>query len=79
MSNLKTSQEVLETINQKVSQSKYFSGIEIAAYKQGETYTDDVCIRVLVNESSITHEDLNIPHTLKDIPILVEKRIIEPL
>lgn len=79
MSNYKAAQEVLNNIHQKVANSEFFTGIEIAAYKDGESYSDDLCVRVLVSDPSITHKDLDIPKTLKNIPIVIKTSVIRPL
>ncbi|CAL2076569.1 hypothetical protein [Tenacibaculum sp. 190524A02b] len=79
MQNLEIAKEVFTTINQKVIQSKFFTGIEIASYKKGNTYTDELCVRVLVNNPNVTHQQLNIPTSLNNIPIIIETRIIKPL
>jgi len=79
MSDLKSAEEVLDIVKKKVEQSEFFTGIEIAALRKGDVYTDELCVRVLVNKKNITHSDLEIPTTLKDIPIVIEKRILNPL
>jgi len=76
MQNYDKVKENLKIIQDKVIDSPFYNGIEIAALKKDGKYTDTLCIRVLTNSKKIKHKDLNIPETIDDIVIVVEYRMI---
>jgi len=77
MKDLDKATKVFEAIKAKVEHHKFFSGIEIASLQKDNAYTDDLCVRVLVNEKNIDHKDLNLPQTMEDVPIEVTYRVIK--
>lgn len=79
MENHEKAKSVLSTLKKKLSGNKHFNGIEIAAAKKDGNHTDDVCVRILVNSSSASHETLGVPQKMEGVPIEIVQRDIKAL
>ncbi len=68
---------ILNKIAEELKNHENFAGIEVAVLKVGETYTSDLCIRVLVNSKEVTHEDLNLPVEIEGFPVRIKYGPVE--
>lgn len=69
--------QVLDTLKTKIEGKDFFTGIEITSVKKGNIYTNEVCVRVLVNSKEIDHTSIGIPQKIDGVPIEVIYRTIE--
>lgn len=77
MTTLKQAQTVFSRLEMQFKDHPLFSGIEIAALQKNGVYTDDLCVRVLVNSPTATHETLHLPREMDGVVIEVRYCVIE--
>ncbi|MBL8500452.1 MAG: hypothetical protein LZF64_01270 [Nitrosomonas sp.] len=77
MTTLNQAEAVFSQLEKQLKDHPLFTGIEIAALRKDGTYTDDLCVRVLVNSPSATHETLNLPKEIDGVVIEVHYSVIE--
>jgi hypothetical protein len=69
--------EVFSKLEKKLLANKLVTGMEIAVFQKDGVYTDEVCVRILVNSDQVTHEQLGIPKEMDGVVIEVRFSIIE--
>ena len=79
MPSIKEAEDLRQRLERKLSSESFFSGIEIAAYFDGVDYTDEPCVKILVNREGMTLEDLHLPTEMDGIKLVIEERTIFPL
>ena len=79
MPSIKEAEDLRKKLEKKLSKESFFSGIEIAAYFDGVDYTDEPCIKILVNKEGMTLNDVNLPKEMDGIKLVLEERTIFPL
>lgn len=72
MTNQKEAEKVFARLEKQLEDHPCFTGIELAAMQKDGVYTDDLCVRILVNAQDITHEKLNIPRESSGVVIEVQ-------
>jgi hypothetical protein len=77
MTTLKQAETVFSRLEGQLKTHPLFSGIEIAALQKNGVYTDDLCVRVLVNSPTATHETLNLPREIDGVVVEVRYSVIE--
>lgn len=77
MSTQAEAQDVFSKIEKKLLGNRLVTGMEIAVLQKDGVYTDDVCVRVLVNSDKATHEQLGIPKEMDGVMIEVRFSVIE--
>ena len=53
------------------------SAVELAALQRDGRYTDELCVRIVVNAPDVTHATLNVPETIDDVVIELRFSTIE--
>ena len=69
---------VLKKVLYNVYDSQFYSGIEIISFNEDGKYTDEnIGIKVLVNENTITNRDLSVPEFIDGVKIIVEYKVFK--
>jgi hypothetical protein len=76
MATLQQAEKVFKNLEHQLLKNPLISGIEIAALRRGDTFTDDLCVRILVNSQKATHETLNVPTEMDGVGIEVRYGVI---
>jgi len=77
MATLKQAETVFGKLERQFKDHPLISGIEIAALQKDGVYTDDLCVRILVNSPAATHETLRLPKEMDGVVIEVRYSVIE--
>lgn len=77
MTNQKQAEEVFTRLEKQLKSHPKITGLELAALQKDGVYTDDLCVRVLVNSKDATHESLSIPRVIDGVLIEVRFTKIE--
>lgn len=77
MVTLKQAKTVFSKLEHQFKDHPLISGIEIAALKKDGVYTDELCVRILVNSPTATHETLSLPKEMDGVVIEVRYSVIE--
>jgi len=78
MEKLENARLIVEILASKLKDNAHFLGVEIGVLKIGDVFTNDICVRVLVDSNDLKHDDLKIDQEIDDIKIELVKRIIKP-
>lgn len=70
---------VVEALVGKLKDNAHCLGVEIGVLKIGDIFTNDICVRVLVDNSNLKLDDLNVEQEIDGVKIEVIERIIKPL
>jgi hypothetical protein len=79
MPSLQKIQKLQTQIEAQLLKNPLVNGIEIAALKKGNDYTDEMCLRILIADSKVTHKDLGLAKKMENIIIQLEHKKIEPM
>ena len=77
MTNKEQAEKVFATLERQLKGHSLVTGIEIASLQKDGVYTDDLCVRVLVNSQTSTHETLNLPREIDGVVIEVRFSKVE--
>lgn len=77
METQKQAEAVFMRLEKQLKKHPLFSGIELAALQKDGVYTNELCVRILVNSPNVTHEILNIPKKIDGVVIEIRFSKIE--